>query len=474
MPKVSINPEIFRGYDIRGLVDKDLNQEVIYTLGKAYATFLYRRQINESVVGMDIRLSSEEYKKSFIEALVDSGINVIDIGLTLTQIMYFAQYYFLSKGGAIITASHNPKEYNGLKLAVGFSDTLVSKEIQELREICYKEEFKGWCKTGNIREVDIFPPYKADLFKRIPLHNLGLKVVIDSSCATTGKFLPDILREAGCDVIEQNTNLDGSFPLGTPDPTEKDVLERLAKRVKAEKADLGLSYDSDGDRVGVVDEDGNLIWNDVLVALFAQDVLHFLPGCTIVFNVLCSKIVPDTINSSGGKAVLWLTGHSFIKAKVREERAPFGGELSGHFFFTDNFYGHDDGAFATLRLLSYLKRTNQTLKSAISKLPKYISSPEIKLGLADNIKFKLIDEEISKDIKKIFPDAKYTTIDGFRADTKDEMVIIRASQNGPYITIKFEGRTQEQYDKLKIKIKKILQNYKQIDWSAGVNIHAFE
>jgi phosphomannomutase / phosphoglucomutase len=471
---MTINPQIFRGYDIRGLVDTDLNEEVMYTLGKAYATFLYRRQINECVVGQDIRTSSEGYKKAFVRGLIESGINVIDFGLSLTQIMYFAQYHFLSKGGAMITASHNPKEFNGIKMAVGFSDTMIGKEVQELREIADSGDFKSWGNPGEYKEEDIFRAYQHDLFKRIPLHDSGLKVVIDSCKSTTGKFLPEILRMAGCTVFEQNTELDGTFPLGAADPTEKHVLERLAKGVKENGADMGVAYDSDGDRVGFVDSEGELIWNDVLVALFAQDILHYLPKSPIVFNALCSKTTLDTIVASGGEPVMWLTGHSFIKAKVKEVRAPFGGELSGHFFFMDNFYGHDDGAFSTLRLLSFLKRTNQTLKQAVDALPTYVSSPEIKLGLPDDIKFTLIKEKISEDIKQLFPNAKYVDIDGFRADTDDEMVIVRASQNGPYITIKFEGRTQEQYDQLKKKVGEILHKYEQIDWKSGVNTDAFE
>lgn len=471
---VQVDPSIFRGYDIRGLVGEQLSEDVIYTIGKAYATFLYGRQIRECVVGRDIRETSPAYQKVFMDALLESGVDVVDIGLTLTQIMYFAQYHYLSKGGAIITASHNPKEFNGLKLAVGFSDTLVTQEIAELREIANSGKFKTWGEKGIYREDDVFPAYKTDLFKRARIHDSGLKVVVDSLNATTGKFLPEILREAGCDVVEQNTNLDPSFPLGTPDPTEKDVLDRLAKRVKEEGAVLGLAYDSDGDRVGFVDEDGSPIWNDVLVALFAKDILHYLPGAPIIYNALCSKAASDSIADAGGNGIMCTVGHSFVKAKVKEERAPFGGELSGHFFFMDNFYGHDDGAFATLRLLQFLKRTGKTLKQAASEMPQYVSSPEIKLGLADELKFKLISEEISQDIKALLPSAKYTNIDGFRADTNDEMVIIRASQNGPYITIKFEGRSQEQYDTLKVGIKKMLQKYSQIDWSQGVNIHGFE
>lgn len=471
---MALNPNIFRGYDIRALVDTDLSLEIIDLLGKAYATFLFRRQIRHAVVGRDMRATSESYQQAFMHALSEAGINIIDIGLTLTQIMYFAQYRYLTKGGAIITASHNPKEYNGLKLAVGFSDTLVTSEIQELRQITETRDFKTWGTKGEIQEDDVFLAYKEDLLKRVQLKDVKLKIVLDASNATTGIFLPDILRSVGCEVIEQNTNLDPSFPLGTPDPTDKDVLERLAKRVLEERADLGLAYDSDGDRVGFVDSKGNLIWNDVLVALFAKDILYYLPGSPIVFNTLCSKATSDVIVAAGGKAIMEKTGHSFIKARVKEERAPFGGELSGHFFFMDNFYGHDDGAFSTLRLLQYLHRTKTSLKEALLDIPKYISSPEIKLGLADEVKFNLVNNEIAGDIRKLFPDAQYTAIDGFRADTQDKMVIIRASQNGPYITIKFEGKTQEQYDQLKQSIKKILEKYDQIIWSEGVNTHAFD
>ena len=374
----------------------------------------------------------------------------------------------------MITASHNPANYNGLKLAVGFSDTLLTDEVQQIRKIAESGNFKTFDAKGKVRNEDVFPFYVKDLFKRVPIENAGFKVVIEGLNATAGKFLPDILRKSGCEVIEQNTNLDGSFPLGTPDPTERDVLERLAKRVIQEKADMGLSYDSDGDRIGIVDNEGNLIWNDVLVAIFAKDILEYMPGAPIIFNTLCSKAASDVIESSGGKPVMWLTGHSFIKAKIKEMRSPFGGELSGHIFFMDNAYGHDDTCFATLRLFSYLKRKSQSFREAVLEIPKYVSSPEIKLGLADSIKFKLINEKISQDIKTIFPDAKYIDIDGFRADSLDEMVIIRASQNGPYVTIKFEAKTQEKYDELKLKVKEILTKYPEIDWKSGVNIHAFE
>lgn len=298
------------------------------------------------------------------------------------------------------------------------------------------------------------------------------KIVVDSCAATTGVFLPFILRKAGCEVIEQNTKPDGNFPVGIPDPTEREVQERLARRVVAEGADLGFSYDCDGDRVGIVEEDGTLIWNDTLVSLFAKDALEFLPGSKIVYNVLCSKQVDEVIRDSGGTPIMWKVGHSFIKAKSKEEHAVFGGELSGHFFFLDNFYGHDDGAMASLRLLAYLTRKGQSLKEAVSKLPAYFSSPEIKLACPDGIKFHLVSEKIGKEIKKLYPDASYIEIDGVRMDTDETMLIIRASHNGPYLTVKFEGRKQEDYDLLKRQVSTMLHKFPEIDFSKGANASA--
>lgn len=466
-----INPTIFRGYDLRGVADKDLSEDVYYTLGRGYATFLHQRRIKEATVGRDNRLTSEVYAKAFIAGLNDGGIDTIDMGLSLSQIVYFSSYEFKTKGSAMVTASHNPKEYNGLKLGVGYSDTMITEEIQYLREICEKGEFiEG---QGSNREVDVFPSYKQDLLKHFSLKK-NWKVVVDACNTTSGKFYPDILRAAGCEVVEQNTELDGNFPLGVPDPTEVEVLERLAEGVKHAGADLGFAYDTDGDRMAVVDENGQVLWMDSIVALFAQDVLDFIPGAPIVYNTLCSRQVTEAIEKAGGEPVVWMTGHSFIKAKIKEVRSPFGGELSGHIFFMDNFFGHDDGAYASLRLLQYLERTNQSLGEATSKLAKYVSSPEIKFGLADDIKFKFIDTVITEEFKKRWPDAKYITIDGVRADLDDRMAIIRASQNGPYVTVKFEGKTQEVYDEMKKTLKEILSAHPEINWSEGVNTHALD
>lgn len=473
MYKISsnINPSIYRGYDIRGVYGKDMDANVYYTLGRAYATYLSQRRIVEATVGRDNRLSSQEASEALIAGLNEGGINTIDLGMSLSQIVYYSAYHFKTRGSAMVTASHNPKEYNGLKVGTGYSETMVTEEIQELRKIAEKGKFSQG--EGKNISADIFQEYSHDLLKYFSLKKKW-KVVIDACNTTSGLFYPAIFKAAGCEVVEQNTKPDGNFPLGVPDPTEVEVLERLAKGVKAAQADIGFAYDTDGDRMAVVDEKGNTLWMDTIVALFAQDVLDFLPGAKIVYNTLCSRQVTEAINKAGGEPVMWMTGHSFIKAKLKEVGAPFGGELSGHIFFMDNFFGHDDGAFASLRLLAYLERTQQTVSQATGKLEKYVSSPEIKFGLPDEIKFKFIDTVIREEFQKEWPQAEYIDIDGIRMDLNDRMAIVRASQNGPYITVKFEGKTQEIYDQLKTVLKKMLKKHPEINWQEGVNTHALD
>lgn len=464
----TIPDHVFRGYDLRGLVGTELDQERVEILGRAYATWLLNRRVYDCVVGYDSRASSPSFRDALVKGLTDAGVKVYDIGMTLSQIAYFAQYYFRTRGMVMITASHNPKEYNGFKFGTGFSETMITEEILEFRELVKSGKFIKRAPKGKYIKKDVFSEYMEDLFRRVG-EIRKFKIVIDSCAATTGIFLPAILRKAGCQVIEQNTKIDPDFPVGIADPTESEVQERLAKKVIKEKADIGFSYDTDGDRVGVVDGSGNLIWNDTLVSLFSKDILAFLPGAKIVYNTLCSKQVDEVIKNSGGTPIMWKTGHSFIKAKVREERASFGGELSGHFFFADNFYGHDDGAISTLRLLAYLTRVGKSLGQVVSELPQYVSSPEIKVGCPDNVKFKVVSDKIGAEIKKLYPKAKYVEIDGVRMDTKDEMMIIRASQNGPYLTIKFEAKTKPNYNQLKKQVSSILGKFKEIDFSVGVN-----
>jgi len=474
---LKINPEIFRGYDLRGVVDRDLTPEIVEHLGRAYGTYMIRHRLGKkAVVGRDCRLTSPEYSAALIRGITSCGIDAIDIGLCLAGNFYWSQYYLKATAGAMVTASHNPSNYNGFKFATGYSETMVTDEIQELRRIADQGEFVQAKTPGKVKKQDITSAYTRDIVRRFKIKK-KFRVVVDPSNSTPGAFIPKILRKAGCVVIENNCKIDGHFPVGTPDPTERKVAERIAAIVRKKKADLGLSYDADGDRMGIVDEKGNILWNDILVALFATDVLGKNPGAKIVFNTLCSKVVEDTIRAKNGKPVMWRTGHSFIKAKAQKIRAKFAGELSGHFFFLDQFYPHDDGAYATLRILDFLSRTKQTLSEAVAQFPQYISSPEVKVGCPDSKKAKLMDK-IGRVLRKDFPEAEVIDDeragDGVRLETNDSMFIIRYSQNGPYLTIKFEARTKEEYNNLKKYIGRLLHKYSEIDWSFGVNVESLK
>lgn len=473
---MKINPYIFRGYDLRGIAGADLTPEIVEHIGKAHGTYMKRHGVLKAVVGRDCRATSPAYSDALIRGFSWAGIDTVDIGMNLVGTFYWAQYYLKAKGGAFVTASHNPAEYNGFKFAIDYSETLVSEGMQELRRIVEEEDYEKGDVPGKIGKQDINNLYFNDLTKRLPIAK-KFRIVIDASNSTAGIIAPEFLKKAGCEVIESNCELDSSFPLGTPDPTETVVAERLSKKVLEEKADIGFSYDADGDRIGIVDDKGGIIWNDILVALFAIDVLRDHPGEKIMFNTLCSKVVEETILKNGGEPFMWRTGHSFLKKKNQEVRAAFIGELSGHFFFSKDFYNHDDGLYSTLRLLRYLDRTNQILSEAIAGLPKYISSPEVKIGCADDKKVELI-KKIGKLLRKDFPEAEVIDDeragDGVRLDMPDAMFVIRYSQNGPYITIKFEAKSEEQYNKLKKYINKLLHSYKEVDWGYGVNVESLE
>lgn len=467
---------MFRGYDLRGIAGTDLNSEIVEAIGKAFGTYLARQGIDEAVVGRDSRATSPEYAEAMIRGLSWAGIDVVDIGMTMVGTFYWSQYHLNRKGGVFITASHNPAEYNGMKFANDFSETLVSEGMNELRRMAQEDDFEKGEREGKIEKMDILEAYIDDLKKRINVRK-RFRVVIDASCATPGVIAPKILEAFGMNVVESNCQLDPTFPLGTPDPTETAVAERLKQKVLEEKADIGFSYDADGDRIGIVDDKGGIIWNDVLVAIFAIDVLEKHPGAKIMYNTLCSKVVEDTIKKYGGEPFMWRTGHSFLKKKNQEIKAAFIGELSGHFFFSADFYNHDDGCYTTLRLLDYLARSGQTLAEAVASLPKYISSPEIKLGSADDKKVALI-EKMSEVLKKDFPDAEVIDDqragDGVRLNLPDSMFVVRYSQNGPYLTIKFEAQTQGKYNELKNYLKDILHKYEEVNWSEGVNVESLE
>jgi len=465
---MKINPFVFRNYDIRGIVDEDLDAKKVEAIGKAYGTFLHKRKIRQAVIGRDCRLSGEKFQKAFTKGLISTGVDVTDIGMVMTQMMYFAQYRFQTNGGVMITASHNPSNFNGFKLGVGYSKTTEMEEVQEIRKIVEEETYFKSDKKGTVIKKDITEDYYHDVLKRIRLKK-KFKVVVDFRHGTPAMYVPELFKRTGCEVICKNEKIDGSFPAGTPDPTDEHFMKELSKIVIKEKADFGLGFDGDGDRIGTVDEKGRILWNDVLVAIFATEILERFPKSRIIYNGLCSQVVRQVIEKNSGIPIIWRTGHSFIKSKIAEEGAAFGGELSGHFFFNDNAYGHDDGSYAALRVLEYLSDKNLSLSQLYKTFPQFISSPEIKIGCPDDKKVGVI-KDLSKKFKADFPNAKITddTIipgdDGTRADFNDGMMIFRYSQNGPYITIKFEAKDQKTYDKRKKYVKKMLKSYPEMIW----------
>lgn len=465
---MEINPLIFRNYDIRGIVEKDLDAKKVEALGKAYGTFLRRRKIRQIVLGYDCRLSGPTFKEAFLKGVISTGVEVIDLGMVMTQMVYFGQYRFQANGGAMVTASHNPWNYNGFKLAVGFSQTTGPEEVQELFSLVKSEKFIVSEEKGKVTKADIKEDYFRDVLKRVSIKK-KFKIIVDSHHGTTGIYLPELLERAGCEVNARFTLVDGNFPQGTPDPTNKKIMDQLAQEVIKNKADIGFAYDGDGDRIGLIDEKGHVLWNDVVVAIFAKEILERFPQAKIVYNTLCSQVVPRVIKQNGGIPIMWKTGHTFIKAKVAEERAAFGGELSGHFFFADNAYGHDDGSYASLRILEYLSDKNLTLSQLYESFPKYISSPEIKIGCPDDKKVGVI-RDLSKKFIADFPAAKITDEkvipgdDGVRADFDDGIMVFRYSQNGPYITVKFEAADEKVFEERRQYVKDTLHRYPEMIW----------
>ena len=475
---MKVNSHIFRGYDLRGIVGEDLSPELALHIGKAHGTYLRRLGHTKVVVGRDSRETSPIYSQRVIEVIASTGLNVVDIGMQMVGMFYWSQYHFKIPGGVFVTASHNPAQFNGFKLANDYSETLVSEGMQTIRKMVEEEGYDRAQKPGSVTMEDIRPSYYKDILERVKIGR-KLKVMVDASNTSSGEIIPELVRQAGCEVVEYNTKVEPTFPLGAADPTEEYIMERMRDEILECKADVGFTYDADGDRIGIIDEKGNPVWNDMLVALFAKDVLAQHPGAKIMFNTLCSKTVPETIRTHGGQPFMWRTGHSFLKKKNQEVKAALIGELSGHFFFSEDFFNHDDGAYATMRLLQAMGRTDQTLSQMVGALPQYKSSPEIKVFCPDDRKVALMAELAGK-LRQDFHDADVIDDeragDGVRFELTDAMFVIRYSQNGPYITIKIEAKTDEKYEELRQYIADILHAHPEIDWenSISANVGALD
>jgi phosphomannomutase/phosphoglucomutase len=398
-----------------------------------------------------------EIKDGLVKGLRSTGRNVIMIGMCLTPMMYWSQYRFKVKGGAMITGSHNPKGWNGLKLGAGFSSTLVASEIQELYDIIAREDFVAG--HGDYTEATIIDDYQNDLVSRVKIKR-PLKMVIDTGNGTAGAFAPRIFRAAGVEVIEQFTELDPDFPNHEPDPARTDTVEFLGKRVLKEHADLGMAFDGDGDRFGVVDEKGQVIWPDRYMILLARQVLERQPGGKIVFDVKCTQALEDDIRAHGGVPIMWKTGHSHIKAKLHEEQAALAGEMSGHVFFVENYYGFDDGIYSGLRFAEYVSSRSETLSQIMAGTPSYISTPAIQVKCADEVKYQVVEKltaELKRDFKRVID------INGARVAFDDGWGLVRASSNLPELVLRFEARTPERLQEIKETFRRYLAKYPEAD-----------
>ena len=431
-----INPNIFRTYDIRGIAEADLTDETVYLLGRAYATFIKKDNLSNVAIGRDVRLSSDRIRNVLTKGLIDSGINVIDVGIIPTPVLYFSIFHLNKQGGIMITGSHNPQEYNGFKILKG-KETIYGKDIQILKKII--EEGKYEKGKGTLQEYDIINDYKQDVLSRI---NMGknMDLVIDPGNGTCGGIADDILRKAGCSVECINCRPDGRFPAHLPDPTIPKFMEDLKNRVIEKGAELGIGYDGDGDRIGVIDNSGRIVWGDKLLGIYAKEVLKTHPGAPIVFEVKCSLGLVEFINSIGGRPFMWKTGHSLIKAKMKEIASPLAGEMSGHMFFADNYYGYDDAIFASLRLVQILSNERRPLSSIVDEVPSYYSTPEIRVDSTDEEKFNIVDR-----IKNYYKKKGYSIIDidGVRVDFGDGWGLVRASNTQPVLVLRFEAKTEE-------------------------------
>jgi phosphomannomutase/phosphoglucomutase len=447
---VDINPKIFREYDIRGIVDKDLSLEFVEYLGRGIGTFFRERGKKRVALGRDARLSSPAYAEAVTQGLLSTGCSVVDIGLVPTPLLYFAVYYKKNEAAVMITGSHNPPEYNGFKMMVG-EETLYGETIQQVYRIL--KEGKVITDTQGTRSsYDVIPEYESYVLKDVRLRR-KLKVVLDAGNGTAGVVAVPIFRKLGCDVAELYCEPDGRFPNHHPDPTLPEAMEDLVKEVKETGADFGVGFDGDGDRIGVVDDQGNLLWGDQLMIVFSRDVLPANPGATVISEVKASKLLYEEIKRLGGRPIMWKTGHSLIKQKIKEEKALLAGEMSGHIFFADRFFGFDDAIYSSARLAEILSRSEKKLSEMLVDLPKTYYTPEIRVYASDEVKFKIVDE-VKKELARKYP---VNDIDGIRVSYPRGWALVRASNTQAALVLRYEADTPEDLEAIKKEVGKALE-----------------
>jgi phosphomannomutase / phosphoglucomutase len=447
----AIAPEIFKAYDIRGIVDRTLTEEAAERIGRGLGTLGRRAGVKRFVVGRDGRLSGPKLVRALSRGLNGSGIDVVDIGVVATPMVYFATHHFKTGSGVMVTGSHNPPEYNGLKMMVA-GDTLSGEAIQALRKLVERGDFESG--GGKVESADISQQYLDRITSDVKLAR-PMTIAVDCGNGSPGAFAPELFRRLGCKVIELFCDVDGTFPNHHPDPSKPENLEDLVEKLASTDAELGLAFDGDGDRLGVVTKSGKIIYPDRQLMLFAADVLSRNPGAEIIFDVKCTRNLFPWIRKHGGKPLLWKTGHSLIKAKLKETGAPLAGEMSGHIFFKDRWYGFDDGLYAGARLLELLARVPDASR-VLEDLPDSISTPELNVALAREGENHALIAELQKSAK--FEGATgVNTIDGLRVEYADGFGLMRASNTTPVIVLRFEADSDDALARIRGEFRKVLE-----------------
>jgi phosphomannomutase/phosphoglucomutase len=448
-----MNPKVFREYDIRGIVDVDIDDEDVIRLGRAFGTTMARQDKRSIAVARDCRLSSERYRGLLVQGLLGAGMDVVDLGMCPTPLLYFGLRHLDRQGGIMITASHNPPEYNGFKVCIGY-DTISGTEIQKLRRIMESGSFTEG--AGALREVDIVKPYQDFVVDNIRIDG-KLRVGVDAGNATGGFIAPPILERLGCEVFPLYCEPDGTFPNHEPDPTVLPNLRDLIDLVKREGLDVGIAYDGDCDRLGVVDHCGEVVYGDKLMIIFAREILSRRPGTTFLSEVKCSKTLYDDIEKRGGRAIMGRTGHSLMKARMKEVDAVLAGEMSGHMFFKDRFFGFDDGIYASCRLLEILSQTRKPISELLEGVPETCATPEIRVDCPDEIKFEVVEHA-----RLHFVDSGYRVIDvdGVRIVFEDGWGLVRASNTQPVLVLRYEAETEGRLEEIRDLIESQVERIK--------------
>lgn len=443
---MEINPQIFREYDIRGLAGLDLTEDAVEQIAKAICVYTRgKRKHNRMVVGRDGRLTSRAFAHAVIEGMTSCGVDVIDIGEVPTPLAYFALFNLDVDGGVMITGSHNPKEYNGMKVAVGKS-TIHGKEIQKLAQIAKSGRFPVAKKPVTITRMDVAPAYTKKVLRNIHLKR-RLKVVVDAGNGVGGRIAVPLYEKLGCEVIPVYCDVDGSFPNHHPDPTLPAGLKKLIQTVKRTKADCGIAFDGDADRLGGVDNEGEILWGDRLLILFARSILREKPGSTVIGEVKCSRTLYEDIARHGGKPIMWKTGHSLIKAAMKQFNAQVAGEMSGHMFFKHRWYGFDDAVYSGARLLEFIASGRKSLHDHLKDVPATFVTAETRIDAEESRKFHIVKEATRYFVEEL--GLNVNTIDGARIEFPDGWGLLRASNTSPMLVMRCEATTRKRLNEIR-------------------------